>query len=54
MKLIAREPIKYGKEGETAQPGETFDCPEASVQQLLELGAAEKPTGKSDDKGKDK
>lgn len=46
MKLIAKETIKYGKDGEIAQPGEAFDCPEGSAAQLLELGHAEKPSGK--------
>jgi hypothetical protein len=46
MKAIAKEPITYGKNGETAQPGEEFDCPDGSVDQLLELGHIELPTRK--------
>lgn len=49
MKLIAKEPIKYGAKGEVAMPGETFETDDASAAQLLELGHAEKPgTGKKD------
>jgi len=46
MKLIAKETIRYGGDGEIAQPGSTFELDEKkypeSVAQLLESGAAEK------------
>lgn len=42
--LIAKTPIKYGPNGEVAQPGETFwlnDAYDASIKQLVEAGSAE-------------
>jgi hypothetical protein len=47
MKLLAKETIQYGENGQTAKPGETFEIDEKkypdSVEQLLESGHAAKP-----------
>lgn len=53
IKAIAKTTIKHGPTGETAEDGDTFDCPKANVEQLLELGAIELPKTAAD-KGKDK
>ncbi len=56
VKLLAKEPIKYGDNGETAQPGDTFPTTEASARQLEELGHAERVAApkSNDDDGKGK
>lgn len=56
VKLQAKEPIKYGDNGEVAQPGDTFLTTEASARQLEELGHAERVAGpkSNDDDGKGK
>ncbi len=45
VKMKAIETIKYGDNGEVAQPGDTFLTTEASAAQLLELGHATKASG---------
>ena len=54
VKMQAIESIKYGDNGEVAQPGDTFLTTEASARQLEELGHAERVAGpkSNDDDGK--
>lgn len=44
MKLVAISAVKYGKEGETAQPGETFEVDAETGKTLIEGGSAATPT----------
>lgn len=43
MKLTAISAVKYGKEGETAQPGETFEVDAETGKTLIEGGSAATP-----------
>ncbi len=43
-KAIAKEPLTYGKNGESVKPGQEFDCPDELVDDLTARGLIEPPT----------